>query len=212
MKIRFLLLGEGASDGALVLPLERLCILAGAAEASGFALAPERLGAVGRTVGAKVEAALRLEPEVDLLFIHRDSDSPDAAPRFAEIETAIAAVAPGRHYVGVVPVQATEAWALLDEAAIRRVAENPNGRRALSLPTPKSVELLSDPKRHLKEILAAASELRGRRLERFAKAFPRQRRALLESLDLAGPIQRAASFQRLVGDIARSLAKLERSS
>lgn len=59
----------------------------------------------------------------------------------------------------VIPIRMTEAWLLLDEAEIRRVAGAPNGKIPLNLPNPAKVESVSDPKALLKETLARASGL-----------------------------------------------------
>lgn len=208
MKLRFLLLAEGSSDAALVGPLERLCILAGAREATGIALDPERLGQIGYRVSDKARAAMELEPDVDLLFIHRDADDRDPIPRHREIEAGVAAALEKRPYVGVVPVQATEAWLLLDEAAIRRVAQNPNGKAPVDLPSPQTVEQVARPKQKLEQILVTASELRGRRREKFQKAFSHHRRILMEALDVTGPVASVPSFRRLIEDLQRCLQRM----
>src|SRR4028119_872308 len=129
VEIYFLFIGEGSSDEALVPHLEDICIRAGADEVSGVAPDFARLGRkVGHDVASKLEAALLLEPTANLLFVHRDADSRDPEPRREEIERAIERHAIQVSHVCVVPVQELEAWLLLDEAEIRRVAENPNGR------------------------------------------------------------------------------------
>ena len=105
---------------------------------------------------------------------------------------------PGVVHVPVVPVRMTEAWLLVDEPAIRRVAGNPNGRCALDLPQVSKVETIADPKKLLKQVLATASELSGRRLKRFNDRFPENRRQLLQRLDTDGPVTQLPSWQAFV--------------
>ena len=69
--------------------------------------------------------------------------------------------------VCVVPVRMQEAWLLIDEAALRRAAGNPNGTQPLAMPDVQRLEELTDPKQLISELLRQASELQGRRLERF---------------------------------------------
>lgn len=199
MRIHFILVAEGTSDHGLVPHLQELCVLCGADEATG--IAPD-LGALpdppGRQVRKCVEAAIRLEPRANLVFVHRDSDRGDPELRRQEITNAVSGFA--IKSVPVVPVRATEAWLLLDERAIRLVAENPRGRVDLKLPRPQSVHRVADPKAKLQDTLATASELSGRRLRRFRSAFPRQRRLLLERLE-CDRVRQVDAWARLRNDV-----------
>lgn len=203
MRIHFILVGEGGSDEGLIGPLESLCVDCGATEVTGtapdFARLPED---VGHTVLEKLNAAIRLEPSANLFFIHRDSDSRDSAPRYAEIASAVIDASLRPPAVALVPVQETEAWLLLDEQAIRNVAGKPNGIAALNLPPIAQIEGTANPKERLKAALAAASQLSGRRLRKFNANFPVHRRLLLQGLSITGPIRRLPSWQRLVTDTA----------
>lgn len=210
IRIFFVFVGEGSTDSALVSHLEDLCVLCGAGEATGIAPDLGRLREkVGRTVGAQVEAAVALEPNANLIFVHRDADSADSEPRYREIDTAFEDLDVVQRGVPVVPVQETEAWLLLDEEEIRRVADNPNGRSQLDLPRPRRVEGISDPKSLLAEILVKASELRGRRLERFKRSIPRRVRLLLERLDPQGRVRLLPAWQRLRSDVREAIRLLE---
>jgi len=141
LHIRFLFVGEGPFDVNLVTHLRRCCILAGADEAEDVTIPISRLGdRIGRTVPEKLTFALALEPNVNLVFVHRDADSEDPKPRYDEIREAIQVVTKELTHVAVVPVQETEAWLLLDEAEIRRVAENPSGTISLDIPSARRVE------------------------------------------------------------------------
>lgn len=208
MFVHFLFIGEGTSDGGLIPHLESLCIEAGATEAMGVAPDFRRLSKpIGNSVEAKLRAALALEPEANLIFVHRDADGRDGNPRYTEIANSVNVCACTIPFVCIVPVQETEAWLLLDESAIRRVVGRPNGHVPLNLPTPNGVERVARPKERLREVLATASEATGRRLERVRQDFPLQRRALLLDLATAGPLERVQSWSRLRADIHRRLAE-----
>jgi hypothetical protein len=201
MNVRFLFVGEGSSDHALVRPLEELCLRLGARTAKGIPSHLSRAQTEGHRVLDKVKVALALEPRVDLLFVHRDADAPDPTPRHEEISEAVATLAPTPPWVGVVPVQESEAWALLDEEAIRRAADNPSGTVELDLPKPKHVERIANPKSHLDALLVKASEESGRRLKRFKRKLSARRFLLLEQLDLDGPLRHVPAWQRLRDDV-----------
>ena len=199
--VRFLFIGEGTIDDELVGHLERCCVLAGADEASGVAPDFSRLPHVGRTVAAKLERALQLEPNVNLVFLHRDADSRDPTPRHDEIHRAVQEVGDDVKYVAVVPVQETEAWLLLDEREVRSVAENPRGRVPLGLPTPSAVENVADPKAQLKEAILLASERTGRRRERISKKYAQKRKLLIRRLDPTGSVCGVPSWTRMFSDL-----------
>lgn len=210
LKVRFAFIGEGTSDNGLVPLLRDLCVLSGA-DATEMQLDWNKLEKkVGRSVSQKAKAALEQVPNLDLLFIHRDADERDAQDRYQEIAQAIESLGVLTDYVAVVPVQETEAWLLLDENAIREVAGKPKGRVRLNLPTPNQVENISNPKERLKELLAKASELKGRRLKRFQKSFPLHRWELLQLLDYERPLAQVPAFKRLVDDISQAMEKLKR--
>lgn len=210
--INFVLVCEGASDEALVEHLEKLLIWVGASEVSGVALDLGRLPeAVSRDVVSKLDAAVRLEPGANLIFIHRDADDGDPTPRLAEIEEAQAEMAErlgGRTCVAVVPVQETEAWLLLDESAIRRVAGRPSGRASLNLPRPSQVEATSSPKEILEEAILLASELTGRRRDRLRSRLPRLKSQLLRRLPVCGAIEQLAAWDRLREEARKAVQRI----
>ena len=69
--------------------------------------------------------------------------------------------------MAVVPIRMTEAWLLIDEAALRSAAGNPRGSVPLSIPAVRQLEGLPDPKKTLHALIRRASSLGGRRLSRF---------------------------------------------
>lgn len=197
MYLYFVLVCEGASDEGLVPHLQKLCISAGATEVVGIALNVQRLNGVGHTVAAKLRSALKLEPDANLIFVHRDADSRTGEPRYREIADAAEDCETADIVVCIVPVQETEAWLLLDIDAIRGAVGRPRGTARLMLPRPEDVERIARPKERLRQCLEQASEATGRRLERVRRDFPQHRRALLESLPVQGLIERVPSWARL---------------
>ena len=198
--VRFLLLCEGTSDRPLVTHLRHLLSSCGAVEAVGSAIPlstiPDHRGHSGSPLARKIQTALTAESEFDLLFVHRDANSAGYDARSREISEAIGSVDQSMNWIPVVPGRATEAWLLLDEDAIRRVAGNPRGRQPLHLPRPAQVERVSDPKTTLRDTLAEASGHSGTRLRRF-KRFASQRRVLLEQLPVGEGLAQVPSWQRL---------------
>ena len=142
-------------------------------------------------------AVLSVETEYDLLFVHRDADTAGHKARTREIIKASANVVLDVNRVPIVPVRTTEAWILLDEAAIRRVAGNPRGRQPLNLPRPSRVEHLADPKGVLETALVTASGCSGNRLRKFRNRFGQHRRILLEQLSVGGALDRVPAWARL---------------
>lgn len=209
MRVHFVLVGEGTSDDGLIPHLENLCVYLGADEVTGAAVDFRRLEQpVGRSVLAKLRVAVQLEPGANLYFLHRDADSSDPAPRYGEIADAVGAAGLVEGWVALVPVQETEAWILLDEAAIRAVARKPRGRVPLDLPRPGQVEAIPNPKERLQEALVKASELRGRRLVQFRQDFADHRRILLQRLPVRGPLLEVPSWVRLETDLAAAIRRL----
>ncbi|WP_327038493.1 hypothetical protein [Micromonospora maris] len=192
---------EGTSDGPLAAHIERLFFHKGCPvnlATPDFS----RLSGVGRDVASRVRAGLELVGDpVDVIVVHRDADNAGEHARRLEIESAVRSLGVSTELVPVIPVRMTEAWLLLDEAAIRHVAGNPRGRARLNLPRPHEVESRADPKSILRSCLLAASEESGRRRDTVAGRFNEHRRQLLERLDPTGPVLRLDSWARLVAAI-----------
>jgi hypothetical protein len=142
-----------------------------------------------------VRAAVNLFP-CDVLFVHRDAELLPWDRRIEEIHQHVMRVV--GTYVPIVPVRMTEAWLLISSNAIRKAADNPNGRIPLDLPRIPRLDQLPDPKSTLNELLARASEKRGRRLDKLKRpselAWRRYRVAQLIG-DFA-PLRAITAFQR----------------
>ncbi len=168
--LRFTLISDGRSDRALARLLRWLLVSNGVARPIQASWAD--LGSLWKPpkrLHDKIAAALKLYP-CELLFVHRDAESRTLAERQAEIQRAAQRVCrtlgQTPPIVCVIPVRMTEAWFLFDEVALRHAAGNPNGRVSLTLPRMDQIERLPDCKRLLHDLIAGASGLTGRRLQK----------------------------------------------
>jgi hypothetical protein len=205
-----LFVAEGSSDAPLadlVTGLFRARGVSVQLARPDFSLLDER---VPRDVASRVAAGRTLMEgrAVDLVVVHRDVDSATPSDRLLEVQEALHAAGVDAPLVPVLPVRMTEAWLLLDEAAIRTVAGNPRGRQVLSLPKVHEVERLADPKARLRETLMAAADVRGRRRSRLDRRFDSHRRQLLERLDPTGPVTHLSSWVALVADVDGTTTQL----
>jgi len=207
MNIHFVLICEGTSDEGLIPHLETLCLDAGADEVYGNAPDLSRRN-VGHALKDKIQAILELEPQANLLFLHRDADAWDSTNRHEEITKVTISCGLTKKWVAVVPVQETEAWLLLDEKAIRTVAGKPNGRTTLKLPRPTLVENIASPKEVLKEKLSLAAEVTGRRHQSFIAKFPSMRRLLLQRLAVGGPLLQVHSWCKMKSALEEAIQTL----
>lgn len=212
MTARALLLADGPSDEPLGRHVARI------AQRHGVELdvvAPDlrRLEpAPGLPVPDRLRAVLSVDEAFDLVIVHRDAEGQDRQFRREEIRAGVDEVKPGLPSLPVIPVRMTEAWLLVDEAAIRRVAGRPTSTDALDLPSPERVEQVPDAKRVLQRALETASGARGRRLRRFQRDFGGQRRRLLEGLDHGGPVSQLSAWRDLEASVASAVARLEHST
>jgi hypothetical protein len=165
---------------------------------------------IGSTVNLKdrVRRAITEYP-CQLLFVHRDAEHQDhAADRHLEIERAVQSEAV--EGVAVVPVRMSEAWLLIDADAIRRGADNPNGKTPLELPPPSRLEAIADPKGLLTSLLLAASEKSGRRLRAFndSGALSARRTRVAELIEDYSPLTAGSAFQDVMSATSAAVAKV----
>lgn len=200
------LLADGSSDRTLIPLLERL-LDAHCPHAYDIQFANPQIPAGRRTLAQRITAALALYP-CDLLFVHRDAEKSMPTQRDAEIRLAIEALGPVPSHICIVPVRMTESWLLVDEAAIRRAAGNPQGKMPLGLPAAGRIESLPDAKETLFEALRTASGLAPQRLQRFQPEQVRHRVGELIT-DLA-VLQRLPSFQHLETQVRAFFERPER--
>lgn len=209
MTVRAVFIADGPSDLPLAMHLELLCAQQGV-EVQVTPIDPRSLRASSRTVEGRLRFLLDQDVDPDLVFVHRDAESQDPAARATEVRAgAVAAGIDELRVVPVVPIRMTEAWLLIDESEIRRVAGRPAGTNNLGLPPVSAIESLADPKALLAQVLLDAGQPSGRRRRKqFERDFGSNRALLLERLDLAGPINELAAWRRLKEDVAEVLANL----
>ena len=202
--LRFLLVCEGSSDGALVDHIQRLIIDCGASEVDGNA------SYYGRYLRDKIRFGVEHFGITDLLFVHRDADNSGWEVRLAEIAEEVSAAEYRGPWVGVVPVRMLEAWLMVDESAIRRVAGRPRSTAPIQLPRVAALEGVADPKQALREALLTAGDPRGvRRKKKFKAGIPGLRRQLIENLPVGGALEHLPAWIRFRDNIAAVVATLQ---
>jgi hypothetical protein len=208
MNIRFTLVAEGSTDTAL-LPILRWAIRSDPRiqEVEQKFAKPSDLPPVREGLASRIRAACELFP-ADLLFVHRDADCDLAEIRRKEVRQAVSLGAAGHHFVPVVPVRMTEAWLLIDDAAIRSAAGNPRGTVPLNLPKLGAIERIADPKEVLYTALRTASEHAGRRLKKFSPPFAAS--LVPERIGDFSPLRQLAAFADFENDLRLALDKLAR--
>lgn len=197
--LRHTLVSDGRTDANLI-PIINWTLkhAAGIELAEGVQAELWRLPAKPKNKPEQLLMAVELHP-CDVLFFHRDAEKEPPRVRFDEIRKAFEKAGIQLPVVAVVPVRMLEAWLCFDEDAIRRASGNPNGKASLELPTIRRAELCSDPKAELKEALLVASELAGRRRQKFntAAAFWR----IVDFIDDFSPLRELPSFLAFEGSI-----------
>ena len=201
-ELRYTLLSDGSSDRALI------PILTWVLRAKGvqYAIQPEwadlrPLRQEPKKLPDRIRCSLELYP-CDLLFIHRDAEKEAHSKRVEEVRRAVkkaSALADTPPSICVVPVRMQEAWLLFDEVALRIAAGNPNGRQPLQIPRLTHLEHLPDPKTILHSVLAEASDLQGRKLEKFSVRSAVHRVA--ELIDDFSPLRALPAFQALETEV-----------
>jgi hypothetical protein len=202
----FILVGEGASDEALVWVIRWLLrqLLPGVRVEGGCANLGDLPSA--RDLAGRVIHAISEEP-CDVLFVHRDADTAGRSPRVEEIGRAVHEARRRQGIlipiVPVVPVRMRETWLLTDEGAIRRAAGNPNGRMPLNLPRVRDLERLADPKTALNTLILTASGLRAHRRQRFEVDTV----AVAEETGSFEALRQLPAFQAFESDLRRVIAE-----
>jgi hypothetical protein len=111
-----------------------------------------------------------IEGAIDLLFVHADADGDAQAALTERVEPCCLALrqrSAGAEFdcVPVIPVRETEAWALVDGAALRAELGTTRSMQQLGLPeNPNAVEALLDAKQLLRDARDAIARKRSPRL------------------------------------------------
>ena len=204
--LRYTLVADGSSDQALVPILTWLLRqICGPQPIQGEFADLRRLPNPPKRLAERIHRSLELFP-CEVLFVHRDAEGATIEHRMAEIGRAVRRTrVTTLPVVCVVPVRMQEAWLLIDVAALRGAAGNPNGKEPLDLPSVETLEALPDPKQILHDLLRQASGLRGRRLRSFSERLSGHRVAeLIEDFD---PLYRLTAFQPLAADVERTVTE-----
>lgn len=204
--MKVLLVCEGSSDVALLSHIQKLIAQHTYIEPDGASWHQ------GRRLADKIRDGMQRIGAFDLLFVHRDANSAGAAARYREIAAAVQDVGYAGPWVGIVPVRMTEAWLLLDEAAIRRAAGNPLGVNPIDRLLPGRLEHIYDPKAALETALLQARANQGRRRRKDRQEFPRLRRQLLQNLPPGGLLERVPSWTRFRDDTIAAVQAVERQA
>lgn len=161
------------------------------------------LPAVPRKLPGRIEKCLEFY-SCNIIFIHRDAEKESHQKRVEEIKAALSEAERRIEIplaICVVPVRMQEAWLLIDEQAIRRAADNPNGRQQLSLPPLKRLEDLPDPKKELRRLLEDASESTGRRLRSYQRRLSQKAYRVSQLINDFSPLRRLPAFQHLEREV-----------
>jgi hypothetical protein len=201
-QLRYTLVSEGSSDRALLQILNWLLARHSAQPFDGVRADLGFLPAPPKTLNERIRSSIKYYP-CELLFVHRDADGPLPEKRVEEIKEALAELKDDRPAVCVVPVTMSEAWLLIDEAAIRYAAGNPRGAVRLQMPKLSRIESISDPKDLLFDLLLKASERSKRRQKKLDLYECRQNVAL--RITNYSPLQKLSAFRALEEELKKVL-------
>ena len=199
-RLDFTLLTDGSSDAILIQPLAWILHQHLPLAINGTWADLRRLPSPPRTLRDRIAVALDLYP-CHLLFVHRDAEGETLDRRVTEIKDAVADLPDP--LVPVVPVRMQEAWLLIDEAALRCAAGNPNGGIALTMPAIDRLEDMPNPKQVLHDLLLDASELKGRRRKKLNPGRLAMR--LGELIEDFGPLRHLTAFRHVENETLAAL-------
>jgi hypothetical protein len=199
-RLDFTLLTDGSSDAILIQPLTWILHQHFPLAINGTWADLRRLPSPPKTLHERIAMALDLYP-CHLLFVHRDAEGETLDRRVAEIKDAVADLPDP--LVPVVPVRMQEAWLLIDEAALRCAAGNPNGGIDLAMPAIDRLEDIPNPKQMLHDLLLDASELKGRRRKKLNPGRLAMR--LGELIEDYGPLRRLTAFRHAEAETRAAL-------
>lgn len=205
--LRGTLVSDGSSD-QMLLPVLRW--LGREHDVKALELVRPNLGCMPNPptgLSERIQAALYSSP-CDILFLHRDAESCSYQARAEEITKVVDGIGIHVPHVRIIPIRMSEAWLLIDEHAIRRVAQKPNGRTRLHMPRIAQLEGLADPKTRLIELLLEASESHGRRLDQLKRESRQRIHQVAEFISDYSPLRGIAGFRCLEAEFADALAAL----
>lgn len=176
--LNYVLISEGTSDRVLI-PMINWCIRQYCiTDISPVVADFTSLKPKPKTVVEKLRAARNLYSNKNLFIVHRDSDNVNPGDREREINEAISSMNFVKPCLPIIPNAMTEAWLLVDERAIYKAVNNPNGQDQFKLPNINIIEKIRNPKNVLFELFISASGLSRRRHSSIDLFMCRQRCAL----------------------------------
>jgi len=207
LPLRYTLLADGSSDRCLLPIIDWVLADTPASQGSFVSQVADLRGLStgGMDLRSRAQQAVARWP-CDVLFVHRDAEGAPLADRLAEIRAATEELEAQR--VPLIPVRMTEAWLLIDEAAIRSAADNPHGTAAIPLPELKRIEREVDPKALLYRCLQAASGKTGRKLARFRRSLPKRAHLVVGAISNFSPLRELSAFARFEAATREVVASL----
>ena len=204
--ISYLFLSEGTSDQSII-PLINKIILNNY-NVTINTIIPNFNSVRPRPSGLtlKIKAVQKLYESIDFLVIHRDADSVGRDHRMNEIKSAIASVSPSFDFVAMIPVRMTEAWLLVDQAAIIHAMERPTYNKKIIFPPIKKIEKLAYPKNLLLQIVQEIADLPKRRKNELN--FPRIRKNIGEHISNYTILKILPAFALFEADLLSVLDKV----
>ena len=139
-------------------------------------------------------------PSTMLVFAHRDAEKAAFEDRLREFEQVLSEHS---EVVPVIPVRMSEAWLLIDGAAIANAAGSPDAK----VPVPKlsTLEGIADPKAELTELLfKAAGSPKGRSGKRFKRSAGKHRVHLASLITDYSPLESVSAFVEFQNALARA--------
>lgn len=151
-------------------------------------------------------AKAEVDYQPDIIVCHRDAEKYSFQERKMEILESALEAQIASPVVPAVPVKMLESWLLSDEFAIRKAANNVNGKYPLNLPNPARIDTIADPKELLFSMLRQASELPAQRLQRFNVQQARSR--VSSHISDFTPLRRLDSFLEFENCLTRTASEL----
>jgi len=210
MMVRSTLVAEGSTDGALGPMLTWLLErhLPQADVETTHVLSMDELSGIAKAdLVGRMRRALDHYP-CEILFVHRDADSEDDAPRYEEIRRAVAHLAPAPPVIAVVSIQAVEAWLMFHADALFHAVRK-RARVAFDLPPLRTVQSIAHPKQRFHALLRAAHAETGRAASAFRPHHADYYIAIADFIaatpqgfePLLDPRNQVTAFQRLSASI-----------
>lgn len=154
-----------------------------------------------KRTGSVKEFLSAYHPDVMLVFLHRDAENRSLEQRLVEFDNSKASdIVP---VVPVIPVRMSEAWLLVHGPAIARAAGASSS--VVEIPKTSVIEDISNPKRHLDNlILEAAGNPSGRRRKTFKRSMVNRRVSVASFIADFSPLEDLRAFRSFQQSLHRN--------